>query len=58
MPSNSTVQGDPLTEASAKGNKVKLGDTIRQIAGHQKVYPSYLAEPRTWFAGCIWKTTE
>ena len=49
MPSNSTVQGSPLTEASAKGNKVKLGDTIRQIAGHQKVYPSYLAEPRTWF---------
>ncbi|MFH6564886.1 host specificity factor TipJ family phage tail protein [Pseudomonas kulmbachensis] len=49
MPSSSTVQGNPLTEASAKGNKVKLGDTIRQIAGHQKVYPSYLAEPRTWF---------
>ena len=50
MPSTSTTQGNPLTEASAKGNKVKLGDTIRQIAGHQKVYPSYLAEPRTWFA--------
>ncbi len=50
MPSTSaTGQGNPLTEASAKGNKVKLGDTIRQIAGHQKVYPSYLAEPRTWF---------
>ena len=49
MPTTSTAQGNPLTEASAKGNKVKLGDTIRQIAGHQKVYPSYLAEPRTWF---------
>ena len=50
MPSTAaTGQGNPLTEASAKGNKVKLGDTIRQIAGHQKVYPSYLAEPRTWF---------
>ena len=49
MPSTSTTQGNPLTEASAKGNKVKLGDTIRQIAGYQKVYPSYLSEPRTWF---------
>ena len=49
MPSTSNTQGNPLSEASAKGNKVKLGDTIRQIAGHQKVYPSYLAEPRTWF---------
>lgn len=38
-------QGDPLTEASAKGNKVKLGDPVRQIAGHQRVYPSYLAQP-------------
>ena len=44
MPSNSGVaQGSPLDEASAKGNKVKLGELIRNIAGHQKVYPSYLA---------------
>jgi hypothetical protein len=51
MPSNSGVaQGSPLDETSAKGNKVKLGELIRNIAGHQKVYPSYLAEPRTWFA--------
>lgn len=47
MPSSAgTQQGDPLTEASAKGNKVKLGDPVRQIAGHQRVYPSYLAQPR------------
>ena len=45
-----TGQGNPLTEASAKGNKVKLGDTIRQIAGWQKTFPSYLSEPRRWFA--------
>ena len=45
-----TQQGDPIDEASAKGNKVKLGDMIRNVVGHQKVYPSYLAEPRTWFA--------
>lgn len=42
-------QGDPIKEASARGNKVKLGETIRHVVGHQKVFPSYLAEPRTWF---------
>ncbi|WP_444756776.1 host specificity factor TipJ family phage tail protein [Pseudomonas sp. A014] len=47
MPSSAgTQQGDPLTEASAKGNKVKLGDPVRQIAGHQRVYPAYLTQPR------------
>ncbi|NBA95500.1 host specificity factor TipJ family phage tail protein [Pseudomonas sp. R5(2019)] len=45
-----TEQGSPLDEASAKGNKVKLGDTIRHVAGFQRVFPSYLAEPRTYFA--------
>ncbi len=47
MPSSAgTQQGDPIAEASAKGNKVKLGDPVRQIAGHQRTYPSYLAQPR------------
>ena len=47
MPSSAgTQQGDPLTEASAKGNKVKLGEPVRQIAGHQRVYGAYLAQPR------------
>ena len=51
MPSTAgTAQGDPIDEASAKGNKVKLGDPIRQLAGRQKLFPSYLAEPRTWFS--------
>ena len=50
MPSSAgTQQGDPLTEASAKGNKVKLGEPVRQVAGHQRVYPSYLAQPRRYF---------
>ncbi|MCX2694333.1 host specificity factor TipJ family phage tail protein [Pseudomonas sp. DCB_CB] len=50
MPSSAgSQQGDPLTEASAKGNKVKLGDPVRQVAGHQRVYPSYLAQPRRAF---------
>lgn len=49
MPSSAgTQQGDPLIEASAKGNKVKLGDPVRQIAGHQRVYPSYLTQPRRY----------
>ncbi|WP_447741542.1 host specificity factor TipJ family phage tail protein [Pseudomonas laurentiana] len=48
MPSSAgTQQGDPLMDASAKGNKVKLGDPVRQIAGHQRVYGSYLAQPRS-----------
>lgn len=47
MPSSvGTQQGDPLTEASAKGNKVKLGEPVRQVAGHQRVYPAYLTQPR------------
>lgn len=52
MPSTAgQQQGNPLSEASAKGNKVKLGDAVRQIAGHQRVYPSYLCQPRQYFAG-------
>ncbi|WP_323600614.1 host specificity factor TipJ family phage tail protein [Pseudomonas putida] len=48
MPSSAgTQQGDPLTEASAKGNKVKLGEPVRQVAGHQRIYGSYLAQPRS-----------
>ncbi|MEN5216859.1 host specificity factor TipJ family phage tail protein [Pseudomonas pudica] len=48
MPSSAgTQQGDPLLDASAKGNKVKLGDPVRQIAGHQRTYGSYLAQPRS-----------
>ncbi len=45
-----SAQGNPIEEASAKGNRVKLGETIRSIAGFQRVYPAYLAEPRSWFA--------
>lgn len=43
IPGTATMgQGRGLDEVSAKGNKVKLGDLIREIAGHQRVYPSYL----------------
>lgn len=48
MPSSAgTQQGYPLTEASAKGNKVKLGEPVRQVAGHQRIYGSYLTQPRS-----------
>ncbi|EKT4554039.1 hypothetical protein JGK41_000777 [Pseudomonas putida] len=49
MPTVNTTSGDPINEASAKGNKVKLGDRIREVAGWQRVYPSYLTEPRRYF---------
>ncbi|WP_409498672.1 host specificity factor TipJ family phage tail protein [Pseudomonas fragi] len=43
IPGTATMgQGKGLDEVSAKGNKVKLGDLIREIAGHQRVYPCYL----------------
>ena len=43
IPGTATMgQGKGLDEVSAKGNKVKLGDLIREIAGHQRIYPSYL----------------
>jgi hypothetical protein len=50
MPSTAgTAQGDPIDEASARGNKVKIGDPVRNLAGRQKLFPAYLTEPRTWF---------
>lgn len=45
-----TTKGDPLEEATAKGNKPKLNSIIREIAGTFKVYPDYLVPPHTYFA--------
>lgn len=53
MPSaakNNTRQGDKLSEATAKGNKVKLNSPIREIAGRRKVYPDYLVPQHRYFA--------
>lgn len=44
-----TTKGDPLEEATAKGNKAKLNSIIREIAGTFKVYPDYLLPPHTYF---------
>ncbi len=46
----SPTKGDPLDEANAKGNKVKLNSIIREIAGTFKVYPDYLVPPHVYFA--------
>ncbi len=48
--SSGTTKGEPLDEANAKGNKVKLNSIIREIAGTFKVYPDYLLPPHIYFA--------
>lgn len=48
--SGGPASGDPLKEASAKGNKVKLGDPVREVGGRMKVYPDYLQPPHRIFA--------
>lgn len=49
QPKNNARAGDKLSEAAAKGNKVKLNSPIREIAGRRKVYPDYLLPPRRYF---------
>lgn len=43
-------QGDPLSQGSARGNKVKIGDPIRESFGLQKIYPDYLVPPRKYYS--------
>nr|WP_255333452.1 host specificity factor TipJ family phage tail protein [Pseudomonas aeruginosa] len=50
MPSN-PGQGESLADSSPRGNKVKLGDAIRDVAGHRLIYPDYILPPRRYFAG-------
>lgn len=42
-------QGDTISSSSAKGNKVKLGDPIREAFGLNKIYGDYLVPPRKEF---------
>lgn len=42
-------KGDALNEASAKGNKVKINEPIREVAGKRRVYPDYLLPPHRFF---------
>lgn len=43
-------QGDALSQGSARGNKVKLGQVIRESFGTQKIYPDYLVPPHKYFS--------
>ena len=42
--------GKTIAENSAKGNKAKLGDIVRESFGRQKIYPDYLLPPRKYFS--------
>ena len=50
MPTN-PGQGESLADSSARGNKVKLGDAIREVAGRRLIFPDYILPPRKYFAG-------
>lgn len=42
-------QGESLNQGSVRGNKIKLGDPVREIAGRMKIYPDFLLPPRKYF---------
>lgn len=42
-------QGESLNQGSVRGNKVKLGDPVREIAGRMKVYPDYVVPSHKYF---------
>ena len=46
---NTPGTGESLGQGSVRGNKIKLGDPVREIAGRMKVYPDYLVPPRKYF---------
>lgn len=55
---NSPGTGDSLSEGSAKGNKVKLGDPIREAFGLSKIYPDYLLPSHKYFSSYREQQTE
>lgn len=55
---NTPGTGDSLNQGSVRGNKIKLGDPVREIAGRMKVYPDYLLPPRKYFANYREQWTE
>lgn len=42
-------QGDPLNQASVKGNKIKINAPIREAFGKNKIYPDYLIPNHRYF---------
>lgn len=55
---NTPGQGDSLSQNSVRGNKIKLGDPVREIAGRMKVYPDYLVPPHKYFLNYAEQWTE
>lgn len=47
---NAPGQGDSLSQGSVRGNKVKLGEVVRESFGTQKIYPDYLIPPHKYFS--------
>lgn len=47
---NAPGQGDSLSQGSVRGNKVKLGEPVRESFGRQKIYPDYLVPPHKYFS--------
>ena len=49
--SGTTKSGKELDTVMVKGNKVKINDVRPEIAGYQKIYPSFLKPKHGYFAG-------
>lgn len=47
---NAPGQGEALGQGSVRGNKVKLGEPVRESFGTQKIYPDYLVPPHKYFS--------
>lgn len=47
---NTPGQGDSLSQGSVRGNKVRLGEVVRESFGTQKIYPDYLVPPHKYFS--------
>lgn len=47
---NTPGQGDSLSNASINGNKVKMGDVIRESFGTQRIFGDYLLPPHRYFS--------
>lgn len=43
-------QGETLSSGNTKGNKVKLGQPIREAFGTNRIYPDYVVSPRKYFS--------
>lgn len=43
-------QGEALSQGSVQGNKVKMGEVVRESFGTQKIYPDYLIPSHRYFS--------